>query len=155
MTIEAGIAAGPSAAGSGRSARRVVSNAGCFVCGAENPTGLHLRFRCSPVEAAADWTPTRASAGFQDIVHGGIIATVLDEAMSKAIMARHCEAMTAEIRVRFRRPLLPGGAVQVRGWVIEKRKRRILAEAALTAAGGEEHAHAWATFLILPSAGTA
>jgi acyl-coenzyme A thioesterase PaaI-like protein len=74
--------------------------------------------------------------------------------MSKAVMARHCEALTAELRVRFRRPVSPGDAVQIRGWVVEKRKRRILAEAMLTTAAGEEYAHAWATFLVLSGACT-
>jgi acyl-coenzyme A thioesterase PaaI-like protein len=84
------------------------------------------------------------------LIHGGIITTVLDEAMSKAIIAREREALTAELRVRFRRQVSPGVALRIRGWVVETRKRRILAEAALTSETGNEYAHAWAAFLVLP-----
>jgi acyl-coenzyme A thioesterase PaaI-like protein len=136
----------------GKTGRRQARlNSACVVCGAENQTGLHLSFRCSAAEVTAEWTPTDAWESFQGVIHGGIITTVLDEAMSKAIIARHCEALTVEIRVRFRRQVSPGDALRIRGWVVEKRKRRILAEAVLATAAGDEYAHAWATFLVLPA----
>jgi acyl-coenzyme A thioesterase PaaI-like protein len=86
------------------------------------------------------------------VIHGGIITTVLDEAMSKAIIARGCEALTAELRVRFHKQVSPGDALRIRGWVVEKRKRRIRAEAVLSSEAGDEYAHAWAAFLVLPGA---
>jgi acyl-coenzyme A thioesterase PaaI-like protein len=150
ITEVAGGSSAPVSPAAGAARRRVLLNSACVVCGAENPTGLHLTFDSSEVGVTADWTPTEAWESFQAIVHGGIVTTVLDEAMSKAIIARHWEALTAEIRVRFRGQVSPGDALQVRGWVVEKRKRRILAEAALLTAAGEECAHAWATFLIPP-----
>jgi acyl-coenzyme A thioesterase PaaI-like protein len=81
-------------------------------------------------------------------IHGGIITTVLDEAMSKAIIACGWEAFTVELRVRLRERVCPGEELRVQGWVVEKRKRRILAEASLTGEGARERAHAWAAFLI-------
>jgi acyl-coenzyme A thioesterase PaaI-like protein len=150
VTTKAGADGRPIAlqtAGAGR--RYALLNSACVVCGAENPSGLRLSFRCSPEEVTAEWTPTGAWESFQGVIHGGIIATVLDEAMSKAIVARQFEALTAELRVRFRRQVSPGDALRVRAWVVEKRKRRILAEAVLTAVTGGECARAWAAFLIL------
>ncbi|HOL70511.1 MAG TPA: PaaI family thioesterase [Bryobacteraceae bacterium] len=147
-TIEAG--ANGTLGNAGR--RQALLNSACVVCGAGNPTGLRLRFHCSPHEVSAQWRPTAAWESFQGVIHGGIITTVLDEAMSKAIIARGCEALTAELRVRFRKQVSPGDALCVRGWVVEKRKRRILAEAVLSFENGDELAHAWATFLVLPGA---
>lgn len=143
-TTEAGV--------NGAVRRHALLNSACVVCGPENPTGLRLSFRCSPDEVTAAWKPTGAWESFQGVIHGGIITTVLDEAMSKVIIARGCEALTAELRVRFRKQVSPGDALYVCGWVVEKRKRRILAEAVLRATTGEEYAHAWATFLVLPGA---
>jgi uncharacterized protein (TIGR00369 family) len=74
----------------------------CFVCGAHNPHGLHLRFRREDDEVRADFTPAAHHAGFRDIVHGGIIATALDEAMFWAAASetkRFC--LAAELNVRF------------------------------------------------------
>src|ERR1043166_9592123 len=74
----------------------------CFVCGAHNPHGLHLRFRQVGREVHADFVPASQHAGFRDIVHGGIISTALDEAMFWAAacqMKRFCLAV--ELNVRF------------------------------------------------------
>ena len=46
----------------------------CFVCGAHNPHGLHLRFRREGDEVHADFTPQPQHAGFRGIVHGGILS---------------------------------------------------------------------------------
>jgi acyl-coenzyme A thioesterase PaaI-like protein len=74
----------------------------CFVCGTHNPHGLHLRFRREGTEVLADFTPGTQHAGFRDIVHGGIIATALDEAMfwAAATTTKHF-CLAAELNVRF------------------------------------------------------
>jgi acyl-coenzyme A thioesterase PaaI-like protein len=97
----------------------------------------------------AQWTPTHDWEGFENIIHGGIVSTVLDEAMSKAVVLANCEALTGELRVRFRRHVTPGETIQIRGWVAARRKRLIETEATLTGASGLEYAHAWASFLAL------
>ncbi len=74
----------------------------CFVCGAHNPHGLQLRFRRDGDAVLADFTPADHHAGFRGIVHGGIIATALDEAMFWAAATttkRFC--LAAELNVRF------------------------------------------------------
>jgi acyl-coenzyme A thioesterase PaaI-like protein len=75
----------------------------CVVCGQENPHGLRIHY----VEdrdggISAEWQPTVNCEGVEGIVHGGIISTFLDEAMSKAVAATDYEALTGELRVRFR-----------------------------------------------------
>jgi acyl-coenzyme A thioesterase PaaI-like protein len=126
----------------------------CVVCGPDHPCGLRIRYEvCSDGTVLAKWIPTSDWEGFRGIVHGGILSTVLDEAMSKAVAARQGEALTGELRVRFRHHVEPGEQLLIRGWVVEHRKRIIRAEATLTGAGGAECAHAWAVFLALPQAG--
>ena len=77
------------------------------------------------------------------------MSTVLDEAMAKVVDATGAEALTAELRVRFRRQVSSGIPVRVRGWIESRNKRMINAEAALTGTEGVELAHAWAVFLAL------
>jgi len=130
---------------------RARPQAGCFVCGPTNPRGLQIRFETRPDgETTATWTPAAAWEGFSGIVHGGVVSTVLDEAMSKAVAETGTEALTAELRVRFRRRVTSGDAFLVRGWVVSRNKRLMKTEAALVATDGTEHAHAWAVFLPLP-----
>jgi acyl-coenzyme A thioesterase PaaI-like protein len=130
------------------SRRHARLNPNCVVCGARNPKGLHLAFHEGRDGVEAAWVPTEEWESFQGTVHGGIITTVLDEAMSKAVIARNWEALTVDLRVRFRGRVLPGKRLRLRGWVIEKQRRRILTEATLATGAGVERAHAWATFLV-------
>jgi acyl-coenzyme A thioesterase PaaI-like protein len=96
--------------------------------------------------------PEPAFEGFCGIVHGGVVSTVLDEAMSKAVAATGTEALTAELRVRFRHHVTTGDVFEVRGWIVKRNKRLIETEAVLAAEDGTEYAHAWARFLSLPQA---
>jgi len=68
--------------------------------------------------------------------------------MSKAIIARDWEALTAELRIRFHGRTAPGDDLYVRGWVVKKHRRHITAEATLVSDAGDERAHAWGTFLV-------
>jgi acyl-coenzyme A thioesterase PaaI-like protein len=122
----------------------------CFACGQENPHGLRLHFCTAQAgESAAEWTPTSFMEGFRGIVHGGIVSTVLDEAMSKAVAAAGLRALTAELRVRLRHHVPPQRQVQVRGWITGQSKRLIKTEAAIMDAEGSELAHGWASFLTV------
>jgi hypothetical protein len=72
----------------------------CIVCGPENPHGLRIHYmRERDGAITAEWRPTESWEGFEGIVHGGIVSTVLDEAMSKAVAAMNCEALTGELKV--------------------------------------------------------
>lgn len=119
----------------------------CVVCGPDHPHGLHLEFDlASDGVVSAQWTPAEDWQGFRGIIHGGIISTVLDEAMAKAVAAVE-NALTGELRVRFRHPVAPGEDLRVRGWIVERTRRVIRAEATLTTLEGCERAHAWSAFL--------
>jgi len=86
----------------------VRSDHGCFGCGDDNPIGLHLRFSAERESVRASFIPGPDHQGFGGIVHGGIISSVLDEAMAWATAAAGFWAMTGEMRIRFRRPLTIG-----------------------------------------------
>ena len=127
----------------------------CFGCGVDNPHGLQLQFRVDPYGVAeASWIPDTKWEGLQGVVHGGIVTTLLDEAVAKAVAAAGCKSMTVDLRVRFRQYAKTGEPLQVRGWVVKRRRRLIEAEAAVVAHDGSERAHAWATFpaVVIPGA---
>lgn len=128
----------------------VLSAGCCFACGPENPRGLHLVFeQSSSGEMSAEWIPEPELEGYQGIVHGGLVSTVLDEAMAKVVDATGVPALTAELRVRFRQRVPSGRPARVSGWIKSENKRVIHTEAVLCGANGVELAHAWAVFLAL------
>lgn len=125
------------------------SEAACFACGRDNPQGLQMQFAIDADGAAvACWATKPVWSGFQDVTHGGILCTAMDEAMAKAIMARGMEGLTCELRVRLRRSVHPGDPLLVRGWIVELHHRLIRAEASICSPDGKEYTHAWASFLV-------
>lgn len=143
---------GETAQEEGTHALRLVAalNPHCVVCGHQNPLGLQLTFRVDGNYVTAEWVTGKNWESFQGLIHGGVISAVLDEAMSKAIVARGLDAFTVDLRVRFRRKLRTGETVSARGWMVQHQKRRITAEASIRNGPGDEHAHAWGVFLIPP-----
>jgi acyl-coenzyme A thioesterase PaaI-like protein len=83
----------------------VRSDHACFGCGGDNPIGLRLRFASDRDGVKSSFAPNPEHQGLHDVVHGGIISTILDEAMAWATAHAGVRAVTSEMRVRFRQPL--------------------------------------------------
>lgn len=103
----------------------------CFVCGQDNHGGLKLGFA---IDAAArsiktEFVPTRTHQGYVDVVHGGLIATVLDEAMTKLAFSLGLDAVTGRLTVRYKKPLMVGEKVTVTGRLVKESGRAIEAVA--------------------------
>ena len=125
----------------------LMDDAMCFCCGAKNPIGLRLEF-----EETADgrmrtvWTPRREHQGFKDIVHGGLVATVLDEVMVRMLYLKGIPAVSASLETKLIHPLRSGGRYRFEGWIVRDRGRGIVTEAeALEEDSGRRVAWARAT----------
>jgi acyl-coenzyme A thioesterase PaaI-like protein len=108
----------------------------CFACGRENPHGLRLAFERTGKGVRTFFTPEKKHQGWKDIVHGGILSTMLDEACAHAAIARGFIAPTAEIKIRFKAPLFVGEKAIIEGWVDELKETRG-GEIKITHAGSE------------------
>ena len=97
----------------------------CFVCGEENPSGLHLKFTLCDGKVKTEFVPQKIFQGYKDIVHGGIIAAILDEAMVKAAFMQGTQAVTAEITIRFKNPLMAGEKAVVEAHILRTNKKII------------------------------
>ena len=95
----------------------------CFACGRENPIGMGLHIELGEGTARTEWTAGPDFVGWSDKVHGGIIATLLDEVMAWAPSSFDSWAVTAEMRVRYRSPAMPGEQLIATGRVVERRRR--------------------------------
>jgi acyl-coenzyme A thioesterase PaaI-like protein len=119
----------------------------CFCCGPENPIGLKLAFDETPDRRMRTfWTPRKEHQGFKDIVHGGLVATVLDEVMVRLLYLRGIHAVTAGMETKLIRPVRWGTAYRFEGWIVEDRRRAVITEAeAYHAESGERVAWGKAT----------
>jgi uncharacterized protein (TIGR00369 family) len=116
----------------------------CFVCGEKNPIGLKLRIRTDPErgESAADVIFPEHFQGWSKVVHGGLLAAVLDEAMIYAAVAKGLKCVTGEMTVRYVKPASTGVAYTLRGRFLEEKGRIVLADSALLDSDGQEVARA-------------
>ena len=95
----------------------------CFACGRGNPIGLHLEIELEDGQAHTTWTPGDDYAGWEQKVHGGLLATLLDEVMAWAPAADDAWAVTAEMNIRYRSPANPGERLTASGRVTSRRRR--------------------------------
>lgn len=122
----------------------------CFGCGLSNPSGLRLRFFVDPSGAIVCHPRlARRFAGPPGHAHGGIIATLLDEAMSKANRARNIVAMTRQMDVQYLRPVPLGARLTLTARHLSAQGRRHHCEAALADASGLVLATATAVFVAV------
>jgi len=91
----------------------------CVVCCSGNERGLQLNFRCSDDDGSvvACFQCDKALEGYSGLLHGGVISTVLDGAMTNCLFAQGCTAVTADFHIRFRHPVVTGQPASVRAWI--------------------------------------
>ena len=108
-----------------------VSYGHCFVCGENNPNGLRLGFAIDKEKQTlkATFVASPTYQGYDGIIHGGIISTLLDEAMAKLVYELGYTAVTASLEVRFKRPAPILEPLHVYGEIVEVNKRLIRARA--------------------------
>lgn len=110
----------------------------CFVCGENNPNGLRLSFEIDPERQTLKTTfaanPT--FQGWDGIVHGGIISTLLDEAMAKLSYELGYNTVTVSLEIRFKKPAPILEPLLVYGEITEVSKRLVRAKAWITKEDG-------------------
>lgn len=114
------------------------TNGNCFVCGEKNAGGLHLSFELDKEKQTLK-TTFRASPTFQGwdgLIHGGIIATLLDEAMAKLAYELGYQAVTASLEIKFKKPAPILELLFVYGEITEVTKRFIRARSWITKEDG-------------------
>ena len=111
----------------------------CFGCGGANPCGLKLAFDAD-LEARRIIGRFRLGAEFQGgagFIHGGIIATVLDEAMGKVCRFSDVRAVTAELTVEYLRPVRVDEEIQVEAFQTERHDRQFFHQGQIRNAAGQ------------------
>ncbi len=124
----------------------------CFVCGAQNASGLRVEFRREGAQVVAEFLPGEAFQGFPGVVHGGVLASLLDETLSRTALLYHEWVMTGRLEVRYRQPARVGELLRVSAEVEQHRARMVIARGmiALAADPTVVIAEARGTFLPYP-----
>lgn len=107
----------------------------CFACGKNNPIGLKLEFRFEGGEYLTEFEVRPDYQGWNGIVHGGLLATVLDEVMARMLWEKKLNAITGRLNVRYHKPVPIGEKLTIRGRLTKHRSPLI--ETSAEAVNGE------------------
>ena len=117
-------------------AARARSHPFCLVCSQSNPMGLGLEFTShNDGSVSASFLGHAALEGFEGFLHGGMIASLLDGAMTNCLFAHGHVAMTGELKVRYREPVVIGIEMLIRAWITRRHPPLYLLEAQLEQEG--------------------
>ena len=122
----------------------------CFGCGDLNPAGLKLEFRFEGDKAVADFLPQERHQGYPGLVHGGVTAAALDEAMGWAMYALGVWAVTGKMEVKFRQPLPLYQKATVSGEIIRNRGRWLEVQGEIRSQEGRLMAESYGLFMRVP-----
>ncbi|KPJ99847.1 MAG: hypothetical protein AMK71_09035 [Nitrospira bacterium SG8_35_4] len=101
----------------------------CFVCGPNNAIGLKLDFSYEGRTITTEFIPQKVHQGYRNIVHGGIISTLLDEVMVKLAIEMGMPAVTAHMDIRLRKAVAIGKKITFTAEIRESTRKLIIAYA--------------------------
>ena len=121
----------------------------CFGCGRDNPIGLKLSFQWDGKTARAEFTPTKFYQGWSGLVHGGIIMSILDEAMAYAALFEGMNCVTAKMQVNLKRPASIDEPLIITASTVKKTRKLVEAKATISLADGTLIAEGTATQFVI------
>jgi uncharacterized protein (TIGR00369 family) len=125
----------------------------CFGCSQENRTGLHLRFQeTEDGGVASEFRVARRFEGPPGHVHGGIIATILDEAMGKVNRRKSIVALTRHMSIDYLRPVPLATKLRALGWPVKEEGRKHFHAGEIRTLDGTVLARAKGVFIAVNSA---
>lgn len=126
-----------------------MSDSLCFGCGQDNSIGLKLSFNWDGKTARTKFTPTKLYQGWPGVVHGGIITSILDEAMGHAARFEGLNCLTAKMQIKFRRPALIDELLVITSSITRNRRKAIEARANISLSDGTPVAESTATQFVI------
>jgi uncharacterized protein (TIGR00369 family) len=125
----------------------------CFGCGVDNPSGLGLTFySVGPDRVECEAVIGEQFQGYPGVVHGGIVATMLDEIVGRVLLIDDPtrRLMTAKLVVRYRRPVPIHQPLKIIAWLVRDRGRYATANSEIRLVDGTVAAEAEGTLAEVP-----
>ncbi|OPX89727.1 MAG: Thioesterase superfamily protein [Pelotomaculum sp. PtaB.Bin117] len=119
----------------------------CFACSARNPIGLKLKFEQDGDICRTYFIARTEHQGWNGVLHGGLVATLLDEVMAQWLWVRDIATMTAEITTRYSKAVPVGERLTLEANLLSDRRRLVEMTGRLILPDGTVAARAKAKFL--------
>lgn len=123
----------------------------CFICGKNNPIGLDLHFSYKNGLIITECTLQQEHTGYNNIIHGGILAALLDECMGwSAILSRPILCKSVELTVRYKESVTTNEPLRIWSDLVADKKRLILTKGAIEKSDGTIACTAEGKYFPLP-----
>ena len=127
----------------------------CFICGVENPLGLHIKFYDAGLgEVSAECTVPKEFQGYPGVVHGGVVAALLDEVAGRSQMGdvdKPRFMFTARLDVRYRKNVPIEKPLRLVGFAGTRKERTATAKGAIYSSEGTLLAEGEVLLMNLPT----
>ena len=128
--------------------KKAVSHSECIICGDDNQNSLRLSFRSRGDGSVVGSFVCRPELqGYKGVLHGGVVASLLDAAMTHCLFHKGIEALTADLHVRYFEPVKCGSIIEVVARILFSRKSFFRLEAEIRN-GSDLMARADASFML-------
>lgn len=120
----------------------------CFGCSPDNPIGIHMEFYENGDEIISFWNPQSQYQGWVDTMHGGILATIIDETAGWVVFRKlQTSGMTTKLELRYKKPVMTTEPqITVRGHIVEQRRNLVTIEVKIENSKGETCVEGRATY---------
>ncbi|WP_290657118.1 PaaI family thioesterase [Anaerovibrio sp.] len=133
--------------------KKMEDTGNCFACGQNNPIGLKLQFNIISNQFIAKTVVDRNYQSYGGVVHGGILTTMLDEAMGGYLFKTGEPAFTGKLEVRFRKPTPTDVPITVRGWVVSRKRNVVEMKSEIVLEDGTVSAEGSAKMVVMKTIG--
>ena len=122
----------------------------CFACGRDNPISLDMKFFLDEDKRyCCRFVAKPEHVGYGGMMHGGLVATLLDECLARVVIEEGFMSVTAELNVKYLKPTPVGEELLIRAWIERGRGKLFFVAGDITAANGEVTAKATAKIMAL------
>ncbi len=120
----------------------------CFGCSPDNPIGIHMEFYENGDEIISFWNPQSQYQGWVDTMHGGILATIIDETAGWVVFRKlQTSGMTTKLELRYKKQVMTTEPqITVRGHIVEQRRNLVTIEVKIENSKGETCVEGRATY---------
>jgi len=122
----------------------------CFVCSSDNEKGLRVCFKQNNGKIEGTFIPEKGHQSYEGITHGGVLASLLDAAMNRAVLEKGLTGRTGRLEIRFWQSTQIGSPLKVVGKVIKMRKNFALTKGEVFSSDDERIASSKGIFLTSP-----
>lgn len=126
----------------------------CFGCSPDNPIGIHMEFYENRDEIISFWHPLTQYQGWVDTMHGGILATIIDETAGWVVFRKlQTSGMTTKLELKYRKPVMTTEPqITVRGHIVEQRRNLVTIDVRIENSKGETCVEGRATYFAFDKA---